>query len=77
MSRIKVAADRTVGFTLMVEPLGVSYELEPEEFMFLEFSSSRIDELEITYWVGGVSVWIYGDVIVIDQGGKEVDRLFA
>ncbi|MFI1443235.1 hypothetical protein [Streptomyces fructofermentans] len=77
MSRIKIAADQTVGFTLMIEPLGVNYVLEPGAFMFFEFSPSRLDEMEIIYWAGGVSVWMYGDVVVFDQDGKEVDRLFS
>lgn len=77
MSRIKIAADQTSGFTLMIEPLGINYDLEPGAFMFFEFPASRIDEMEIVYWTGGVSVWIYGDVVVFDQNGDEVDRLFS
>lgn len=77
MSRIKIAADRTVGFTLMIEPLAITYELEPGAFMFFEFSPSRIDEMEIIYWDGGVSVWIYGDVVAFDENEREVDRFFS
>ncbi|WP_328834769.1 hypothetical protein [Streptomyces europaeiscabiei] len=77
VSRIKISADETVGFTLMIEPLGINYELEPGAAMFFDFSPARIDEMEIIYWDGGISVWIYGDVIVFDRDGKEVDRLFS
>lgn len=61
----------------MIEPLGIDYELKPGASMSFEFSSSRIDEMEVLYWNGGISVWIYGDVTVFDQDGKEVDRLFS
>lgn len=77
MSRVKIGSDGVSGFILMVEPLGIDYRLEAGEFMSFEFSVSDPDGMEIIYWEGGVSVWLYGDVIVFDRNEVEIDRLFS
>ncbi|MFJ6482407.1 MULTISPECIES: hypothetical protein [unclassified Streptomyces] len=77
MSRIRIAADESTGCRLMIEPLGMVYAVDPGACMFFEVSPSRLGEMEIVYWTGGVTVWLYGEVIVFDQDGNEVDRLFS
>ncbi|MEU4220283.1 hypothetical protein [Actinoplanes sp. NPDC026623] len=73
--RIKIAADRDAPFTVMFEPLGMSYDLGPGEHMFAEVAAMEIAEMEIVHWRGGVSIHPPGTVRTFNASGEFLDEL--
>ncbi|WP_083448679.1 hypothetical protein [Actinoplanes rectilineatus] len=73
--RIKLTADGDAPFTVMFEPLGMTYELGGGEHMFAEVQSMEMAEMEIVHWKGGVSVWPPGPVRTFDADGNLLDEL--
>ena len=75
--RIKIVADDGTRFTAMFEPLGMSYDLEPESHMHAAVAQFRDGEnqLEIIQWAGGISIWAPGAVTTYDANGVKLDEL--
>jgi hypothetical protein len=73
--RIKLIADERASFTVMFEPTGMTYELGPSEHMYAEVQSVELDEMQIVYWEGGVSVWPPGPILTLDSAGERLHEL--
>lgn len=73
--RIKITSDERVSCVVMFEPLGVTYDLGPDEHMYAEVQSIEQQDMEIVYWPGGVSVWPPGPVKTFTANGEELDEL--
>ena len=73
--RIKLTADDNSPFTVMFEPSGMAYELGGSEYMFADIPTVEVEEMEIVYWQGGISVWAPGAVTTLDSNGNELHRL--
>jgi len=74
--RIKILADREAPFTVMFEPLGQTYDLGPEEFMFAEVQAmDEAPEMLIVNWPGGVSIIPPGTVRTYNAAGEFLDEL--
>jgi hypothetical protein len=59
----------------MFEPSGMSYDLGPSECMYAEVQSVELDEMEIVYWDGGISVWAPGPILTLDSTGGRLHEL--
>lgn len=55
---VKVMAYET-SFTLMIEPWGMTYDLAPDEVMFVDLTippGQNHDAVEVVQWDGGISI---------------------
>jgi hypothetical protein len=73
--RIKLLADREAPFTVMFEPLGMTYDLAGGEHMFAEVQVIDTPHMEIVNWDGGVSVLAPGVVRTFDAAGTFLHEL--
>ncbi len=53
------------------------YELAYGECIYVHLNASQMEALEVTYWDGGISVWIQGEFVILDKAGKKLDDLWG
>ncbi len=71
----KAAPDQTVEITF--EPVGTTFRLSSEEYIFLQLQESVVASLELVVWPNGVGVWVPypGNYVILNSEGAELDRL--
>ncbi|WP_117215643.1 hypothetical protein [Allorhizocola rhizosphaerae] len=73
--RFKAAYNASVEVTF--EPVGTTFALAPEDFIYLELPIGALPEVEVVVWQNGIGVWVPypGDYVILDSNGNELDRL--
>ncbi|WP_020669823.1 hypothetical protein [Amycolatopsis nigrescens] len=77
MFKIKLSVAGDVAGAIGFEPAGMFYELAYGECIYVHLNASQMEALEVTYWDGGISVWIQGEFVILDKAGKKLDDLWG
>jgi hypothetical protein len=75
--RIRFRVDGTAGGQVCFEPAGMCYEPADGEHVSALLDETQVASLEVTYWQGGISVWIRGDFTTFDHHENELHRLWG
>ncbi|GAA5150855.1 MULTISPECIES: hypothetical protein [Amycolatopsis] len=73
--RFRVAGD--AGGQVCFEPTGMCYDLADGEHVSALLDEAQVRALEVTYWAGGISVWVRGNFTTFDQNGNELHQLWG
>ncbi|MCF6420839.1 MULTISPECIES: hypothetical protein [Amycolatopsis] len=73
--RFRVAGEG--GGQVCFEPAGMCYDLADGEHVCALLDETQIRALEVTYWPGGISVWVRGSFTTSDHQGNELHHLWG
>ncbi len=57
------------------EPTGMSFELAPGSWFTINASGAGQKDVEIIHSPEAISLWLWGDVVVLDSEGNVVGRV--
>lgn len=74
---LKFAAASGASIEVCFEPVGTTFALDDEDFVFLRVPVDAVASIEVVVWPNGVGVWVPypGDYVILDREGRELDRL--
>jgi len=74
---LKFAAAQGASIEVSFEPVGTTFRLEDEDFVFLRTSIAVVGSIEVVVWPNGIGVWVPypGDYTILNRHGIELDRL--
>lgn len=77
LTRLKFKAAYNAEIEVCFEPIGTTFRLASDDFIFLELPIDVVSNVEVVVWSNGIGVWVPypGDYAVFDSEGNELDRL--
>jgi hypothetical protein len=73
--RFRVAGE--AGGQVCFEPTGMCYDLADGEYVSALLDETQVRALEVTYWAGGVSVWVRGNFTTFSHDENELHQLWG
>ena len=77
MTRLIFKAAPGQSVEVCFEPVGTTFRLNSEEYIFLQLPELAVSSVEVVVWPNGVGVWVPypGDYTILDSNEQELDRL--